>query len=114
MKTLRLVLATEHSLFRAGLRCLLEGLGRIKVVAETGSGREAVTLAKSHRPSLVVIESELSELNGIEAISQILHWSPESRIIMVASNGDDRVELRAREAGAAGVLTRTATSNDLE
>ncbi|HVE38470.1 MAG TPA: response regulator transcription factor [Planctomycetota bacterium] len=114
MKTLRLVLATDHSLFRAGLRCLLEGLGRVKVVAETGNGREAVVLAKSHRPGLVVIESELAELNGIEAMSQILHFSPMSRIIMVASDGDDKAEARAREAGAAGVLTRSATTTDLE
>src|SRR5436190_4381141 len=103
MKTLRLLLATDHSLFRAGLRCLLEGLGRVKVVAETGSGREAVVLAKNHRPGLVVIESDLQELNGLEAMSQILHWSPNSRVILVASNGDDKLESRARDAGAAGV-----------
>ena len=75
MRTLRLVLATEHPLFRAGLRCLIEGLGRVKVVGETGSGREAVTLAKNHRPGVVVIQNELDELNGIEAMSQILHRS---------------------------------------
>jgi DNA-binding NarL/FixJ family response regulator len=114
MKTLRLVLATDHSLYRAGLRCLLEGLGRIKVVAETGNGREAVVLAKSHRPGLVVLESELAELNGIEAMSQILHFSPLSRVIMVASNGDEKAEVRAREAGAAGVVTRNTTPTDLE
>jgi len=114
MKTLRLVLATEHSLFRAGLRCLLEGLGRVKVVAETGSGREAVVLAKNHRPGLVVIESELAELNGIEAAAQILHWSPRSRVLVVASNGDEKAELRARDVGAAGVLSRSATTRDLE
>jgi DNA-binding NarL/FixJ family response regulator len=114
MKTLRLVLATEHNLFRAGLRCLLEGLGRVKVVAETGSGREAVVLAKNHRPSLVVIENDLSELNGLEAMTQILHFSPNSQVVLVSSNGDDRVETRAREAGAAGVLTPAATSGDVE
>jgi len=114
MRTLRLVLATEHSLFRAGLRCLLEGLGRVKVVAETGSGREAVVLAKNHRPACIVIESDLQELNGLEAMTQILHWSPQSRVILVASNGDDKVQSRAMEAGAAGVLTRAASSNDLE
>jgi DNA-binding NarL/FixJ family response regulator len=114
MKTLRLVLATDHSLFRAGLRCLLEGLGRVRVVAETGNGREAVVLAKSHRPGLVVIESELAELNGIEAMSQILHFSPMSHVIMVASDGDEKAEVRAREAGAAGVLSRNATATDLE
>jgi DNA-binding NarL/FixJ family response regulator len=96
------------------MRCLLEGMGRVKVVAETGNGREAVVLAKNHRPGLVVIESDLSELNGLEAMSQILHFSPHSRVIVVATNGDDRVESRAREAGATGVLTRAATTNDLE
>jgi DNA-binding NarL/FixJ family response regulator len=114
VKTLRLVLATDHTLFRAGLRCLLEGLGRVKVVAETGSGREAVVLAKNHRPGLVVIESELAELSGFEAMAQILHWSPSSRVIMVASDGDDKAESRAREAGAAAVLSRSATTSDLE
>jgi DNA-binding NarL/FixJ family response regulator len=114
VKTLRLVLATEHALFRAALRCLLEGMGRVKVVAETGSGREAVALAKNHRPGCVVIESDLSELNGLEATSQILHWSPHSRVIVVTSNGDERIENRAREAGAEGVLTRAATTADLE
>src|SRR6188474_910849 len=114
MRTLRLVLATEHPLFRAGLRCLIEGLGRVKVVGETGSGREAVMLAKNHRPGVVVIENELDELNGLEALSQILHWSPESRIIMISGNGDGKLESRAIEAGAAGVLSTKATSRELE
>lgn len=114
MKTLRLVLATEHSLFRAGLRSLLEGLDRVKVVADTGSGREAVVLAKRHRPGIVLIESELAELNGIEAMQQILHFSPGSRVIVVAANGEEKVASRARESGASGVLTRASTSRDLE
>lgn len=114
MKTLRLVLATEHALFRGGLRCMLEGLDRVKVVAETGNGREAVVLAKRHRPGIVVLESELAELNGIEAMQQILHFSPESRVIMVASNAEDKLESRARESGASGFLSRTSSTRDLE
>jgi two-component system, NarL family, response regulator LiaR len=114
MRTLRLVLATEHPLFRAGLRCLIEGLGRVKVVGDTGSGREAVSLAKNHHPGIVVIQYELSELNGLEAMSQILHWSPQSRIIMISGNGDAKLEGRAIEAGAAGVLSIKSTSRELE
>jgi DNA-binding NarL/FixJ family response regulator len=114
MRTLRLVLATEHPLFRAGLRCLIEGLGRVKVVGETGSGREAVTLARNHRPGVVVIQNELNELNGIEAMGQILHWSPGSRIIMISGNGDGKLESRAIEAGASGVLSIKSTSRELE
>jgi len=114
MRTLRLVLATEHPLFRAGLRCLIEGLGRVKVVGETGSGREAVALARNHRPGVVVIQNELDELNGIEALGQILHWSPGSRVIMISGNGDGKLESRAIEAGAAGVLSIKSTSRELE
>jgi DNA-binding NarL/FixJ family response regulator len=114
MRMLRLVLATEHPLFRAGLRCLLEGLGRVKVVGETSSGREAVMLAKNHRPGVVVIGHELDELNGLEALSQILHWSPQSRVIMISGNGDGKLETRAIEAGAAGVLSTKSTSRELE
>lgn len=114
MRMLRLVLATEHPLFRAGLRCLIEGLGRVKVVAETGSGREAVAMAKAHRPGVVVIQNELGEINGLEALTQILHWSPGSRVIMISGNGDGKLETRAIEAGAAGVLSIRSTSRELE
>ena len=88
MRMLRLVLATEHALFRAGLRCLLETVDGVKVVADTGSGREAVSLTKSHRPSVVLIEPDLSEFGGLEAIGQILQNSPDARVILVTSNGD--------------------------
>ena len=114
MRMLRLVLATEHPLFRAGLRCLIEGLGRVKVLAETGSGREAVALAKAHKPGVIVIQNELGEINGLEALTQILHWSPRSRVIMISGNGDEKLQSRAIEAGAAGVLSIRSTSRDLE
>jgi DNA-binding NarL/FixJ family response regulator len=111
---LRLVLATEHPLFRAGLRCLLEGLGRVKVVAETGSGREAVALARAHRPGVVVVQNELGEMNGLETLTQILHWSPKSRVIVISGSGDAKLESRAIEAGAAGVLSIRSTERELE
>jgi DNA-binding NarL/FixJ family response regulator len=114
MKTLRLLLATEHSLFRAGLRCLLETVDGVKVVADTGSGREAVTLSKNHQPSVVLLEPDLSEMGGLEAIGQIRATSPESRVILVAANGDPRLESRAMESGASGVLSKGATVRDLE
>lgn len=114
MRMLRLVLATEHSLYRAALRCLLETVDGVKVVADTGSGREAVALSKTHHPSVVLLESDLTEVGGLEALSQILGTSPDSRVIMVMSNGDAKLESRAMESGAAGVLSRSATIRDLE
>jgi DNA-binding NarL/FixJ family response regulator len=114
MRMLRLVVATEHALFRAGLRCLLETVDGVKVVADTGSGREVVTLSKSHRPSVVLIEPDLLEVGGLEAIGQIRSHSPESSIIVVTSNGDSKLESRALEVGAAGVLSKSASVRDLE
>ena len=114
MRMLRLVIATEHSLFRAGLRCLLETVDGVKVVAETGSGREVIGLAKSHRPSVVLIEPDLAEAGGLEAIGQIQSSSPDSSIIMMLSNGDPKIETRALESGAAGVLSKSASIKDLE
>jgi DNA-binding NarL/FixJ family response regulator len=112
---LRLVLATEHSLYRAGLRCLLETVDGVKVVAETGSGREVVTLSKSHRPSVVLLEPDLEETSGFDAIGQIHSSSPESRIILlVMQNGDSKLETRAIESGAAGVLSKSSSIRDLE
>ena len=114
MRTLRLLLATEHTLFRAGLRCLLETVDGVKVVADTGSGREAVSLSKSHQPSVVLLESDLTEMGGLEAIGQIRATSPESRVILVTANGDLKLESRAIESGASGVLSKSATVRDLE
>lgn len=114
MRTLRLVLASEHALFRAGMKCLLGAVDGVKIVGETASGREVVALAKHHRPSVVMIGPDVSEMNGMEAIAQILHFSPDSRIILVTGNGDQRAESRAIESGAAGVLTRTSSTRDLE
>lgn len=114
MRTLRLVLASEHALFRAGLRCLLDTIDGVKVVAETGSGREAVAMAKQHRPSIVMIGPDVAEMNGIEAIGQVLHFSPESRVILLTANGDEKAEGRAVESGATGVLTRGSSARDLE
>jgi DNA-binding NarL/FixJ family response regulator len=114
MRMLRLLLATEHALYRAGLRCLLERVDGVKVVADTGSGREAVSLSKNHRPAVVLIETDLAEVGGLEAIGQILSSSPDSRVILVMADGDAKVESRAIESGAAGVLSRSASVRDLE
>src|SRR5262245_32687446 len=113
MRMLRLVLATEHPLFRAGLRCLLESEG-VKVVADTGSGREAVSLSRSHRPTVVLMEPDLAEVGGLEAIGQIHTSSPDSRIIVLMSNGDAKLESRAIDAGAAAVLPKGSSMRDLE
>src|SRR5688572_24117568 len=115
MRMLRLVVATEHTLFRAGLRCLLESVDGVKVVADTGSGRELIALSKSHRPSVVLIEPDLSEVGGLEAIGQIRALSPESTVILMAPNGvDSKLESRAMEVGAAGVLSKGSSVRDLE
>jgi DNA-binding NarL/FixJ family response regulator len=114
MRMLRLVLAAEHNLFRAGLKALLNQVSGVKVVGETSNGREVVVLARNLKPAVVLLDYELSQLNGLEAAVQILHFSPTSRIVMMLPDANSKAESRALEAGVAGVLSRQATFRDLE
>lgn len=114
MRMLRLVLGAEHTLFRAGLKALLQQVDGVKVAGETGNGREAVVMTRNLNPSVVILDADLSELSGLEAAVQILHFSPKSRIIMMVPPGDLKAESRAVEVGASGVISRNATFRDLE
>ena len=71
MKTIRIVLADDHTVVRKGLRLLLESHPGLNVVADAANGRETVALAEQHRPDVVVMDIAMPELNGIEAARQI-------------------------------------------
>ena len=114
MKRLRLLLALESGLGRAGLRAYLGRFPGVVIAGETGNGREAVVLSKTLRPSVVLIDAGLPGLNGIEATAQILHWSPRTRVIVVFDKPETEALARALDAGASGVLLDSVTPRELE
>jgi DNA-binding NarL/FixJ family response regulator len=71
MRDIRVLLADDHALVRAGIRALLESLEGIQVLAEADDGREALKLVEVHRPDLVMMDIAMSGLNGLEATKRI-------------------------------------------
>jgi DNA-binding NarL/FixJ family response regulator len=114
MSKIRILLADDHSLFRAGIRALLQTLGDMEVVAEANDGREALRLVEVHRPDVVLLDILMPSLNGLDAAARIDRTSSRSRVIVLSMNADADSVLRALRAGAVGYLVKTADPAELE
>jgi DNA-binding NarL/FixJ family response regulator len=84
--TLRVLVADDHLIFRDGLRVLLSSLADAELVGEAATGEEAVALASSLQPDLVLMDLQMPDLNGIEATRRILRDSPHTRVLVVTSD----------------------------
>lgn len=113
MRKIRILLADDHQLMRRGVRLMLEREPDLTVVGEASDGREAVALAKSLKPELVVMDVGMPNLNGIEAAHQMTLDIPELAIVMVSMHSDETYILRALKAGARGYLLKDSAEADL-
>jgi DNA-binding NarL/FixJ family response regulator len=111
---LRLLLADDHALVRAGLRALLSELPGVQVVAEAGDGREALRLVREQKPDIALIDISMPGLNGLDVAARIAHDRPGTRVIIVSMHGDDESVRRALKAGAAGYMLKNADRGELE
>lgn len=114
MSTIRVLLADDHRLVRAGLRALLESLGGVQVVAEAGNGYEALQLAEQHQPDIVVMDIGMEGLNGLEAAARIAKFHSAPRIIILSMHANEEYVRRSLQAGAAGYLLKGAEPAELE
>ncbi len=113
-KPIRVLLADDHDLVRAGLRALLHGISEIEVVAEAGDGRDAVRLVKEHHPNVVLMDFMMPELNGLDATARIVLSYPKARVIMLSMNAGEEYVLPALRAGAAGYLLKNVDPVEFE
>ncbi|MGB9431607.1 MAG: response regulator transcription factor [Candidatus Acidiferrum sp.] len=113
MRKIRILLADDHKLMRSGLRVLLEQQADLTVVGEASDGREAVALAASQRPDVLVMDIGMPSLNGIEAATQIAQSHPQLAIVMLSMHSDESYVLRALKAGAKGYLLKDSAEADL-
>src|ERR1700741_4024389 len=113
MRKIRILLADDHQLMRSGIRLMLERESDLSVVGEASDGREAVALAKSLRPDVVVMDIGMANLNGIEAAQQVTQNRPEVAIVMLRMHSDESYVLRALKAGARGSLLNDSAEADL-
>ena len=111
--TIRVLIADDHTIMRAGLRSLLEKEDQIEVVAEAENGRKAVQLAVTHKPDVVVMDVSMPDLNGIEATSQVLESLPEAKVIALSMHSDKRFVMGMLRAGAFGYLLKDCASQEL-
>lgn len=109
---IRVLLADDHDILREGLRVLLEMAGDIEVVGEARTGREAVEAVQRLRPSVVLMDVGMPELDGVEAARRIRQQVPETRVLFLTMHEADEYFFRALHAGAAGyVIKRTAAAD---
>jgi DNA-binding NarL/FixJ family response regulator len=112
-QVIHVLIADDHPATRAGLRVIVESEGDLRVVAEAADGHEAVALFSQHRPDLVLIDLQMPNLNGLEAITRIRQEHAAARIVVLTSYpGDARVK-RALAAGAISYLLKTARTTVL-
>jgi DNA-binding NarL/FixJ family response regulator len=106
---LRLLIADDQPLMRAGFRAVLEATGEMEVVAEAADGAEAIAAARSMRPDVVLMDIRMPNLDGIEAIRRL----PDQRILVLTTFGLDEYIVEALRAGASGFITKDVPTEEL-
>jgi two-component system, NarL family, response regulator NreC len=110
---IRLLVADDHDVVRAGLRFLLERQEDMEILGEAADGRQIVRLAEELAPSVIVMDIAMPQLNGIDAAAQILHRDPDVKIIVLSMYADEEFIVRALTAGVKGYLLKDAVQADL-
>jgi two-component system response regulator NreC len=110
---IRILLADDHTVMRAGLRLLLERHENFEVIGEAADGREAVEIAAEQKPAVVVMDVAMPHLNGVEAARQILTRNPDIAIVMLSMHSDESYVLRSLKAGARAYLLKDSAEADL-
>jgi DNA-binding NarL/FixJ family response regulator len=113
MSRVRLILADDHGLVRAGLRALIERAGGIEIVAEAADGQAALRAIAEHRPELALLNISMPELNGLEVVARATAQHPRTRLIVVSSHADEEYVRRAMALGAAGYLLKASDRDEL-
>lgn len=110
MNHIRVLLADDHQLFRAGIASLLEREADIEVVGQAPNGAEAVRLGAELQPDVVLLDIQMPLLTGLEAAQQLLTQRPQPKIIMLTISDKDQDLFTAVKAGAQGYLLKGSTS----
>ena len=109
----RVVIADDQRLFAEALEAILSTDGRIAVVGRAADGREAVDLAREHRPNVVLMDIAMPVMDGIAATEAISTEAPDTRVIVLTGSEAPHDVSRARAAGAAGYVTKDQIAGDL-
>jgi len=113
MKRIRILLADDHAVVRAGFKMILSAQADMEIVGEAGNGREAVESAEELKPDIVVMDVAMPELNGIEATRRLTASLPHTRIVALSMHKDSVYVREILRAGARGYLLKDSPAGDL-
>lgn len=113
MKKLRLLLVDDQSLFREALRTLLSLQPDLEIVAEAENGERAITLARAHRPDVVLMDLRMPVMGGVESTRRLLQATPAARVVVLTTFDEDEEVFEALRAGAVGYLLKACSSEKL-
>jgi DNA-binding NarL/FixJ family response regulator len=112
--SIRVVLADDHALVRAGMRSLLNGMSHVEVVGEAASGEEALELAARENPDVVLMDIAMKGISGLDAAARMRERLPEVRVVILSMHAGEEYVLQALRAGAVGYLLKDAATGELE
>jgi DNA-binding NarL/FixJ family response regulator len=110
---IKVLLVDDHTIFRQGLKRLLDEEPRFKVIAEATDGRDALDMVKEHRPNVVLMDLTMPGLSGLEATRRVRKAYPDCSILILSVHGDEEYVARAFESGACGYILKDVRASDL-
>jgi two-component system, NarL family, response regulator NreC len=113
LKTVRVVLADDHTIVRQGLRALLTLEEEIEIAGEAGDGREAVEVCRQTKPDVAVMDVGMPGLNGVDATRLVIEASPRTRVLILSMHACEEHIRPALKAGASGYVLKGAGMSDL-
>jgi DNA-binding NarL/FixJ family response regulator len=114
MTPIRVLLADDHALVRAGMRSLLNAMAEVEVVGEAASGEEALELAGRERPDIVLMDIAMKGMSGLDAAARLRERLPQVRVVILSMHAGEEYVLKALRAGAVGYLLKDAATGELE
>ncbi|WP_404958605.1 response regulator [Streptomyces sp. 147326] len=112
-EVIRVVIADDEPLIRAGIRMILTSAPDIEVVAEVANGREAVELARSHAPDVMLLDIQMPVMDGLTALGELRRAVPQVRALILTTFGEKENVLRALGQGGAGFLLKDSAPGEL-
>lgn len=113
MNPCRILLADDHAVLRAGLRLLLDKQPDLKVVGEAGDGREALVLAQTLKPDLILLDLTMPGLSGMDALPVLRKLLPNARTLILTMHDDESYLRQALKHGASGYVLKKAADTEL-
>ncbi len=111
--SIRILLVDDHQMMRDGLRSILDLEDDLDVVGEAGNGYEALEMARTRRPDVIVMDIGMKDLNGIEATRQIMAQNPRAKVVALSTYSNEPYVISMLEAGASGYVLKDAAVDEM-